>query len=83
MVSGFVLEHETLVAVDCTEYSWLLDGPGTDILPLLLGLLLLGVRDSPSVLPVIGELLEEWGFERSWLIDFSDAFPRPGSCYIQ
>lgn len=71
VVSGLVLEHETLVAGDSTEHGWLLDGPGTNVLPLLLGLLLLGVRDSPSVLPVIGELLEERSLECGWLAAIS------------
>jgi len=83
VVSGLVLEHETLVAVDGAEHSWLLDRPGTDVLPLLFGLLLLGVGHSPSVFPVIGELLEEWGFEGSWLVVVSAAYRRQGSSDIQ
>jgi len=60
---GLVLEDQTLVAVHAAKNRGLLDRPGSDILPLLLGLLLLGVRDAPSALPVVGELLEEGGLE--------------------
>ena len=58
MVGGLVFEHEALVALDCAERGGLLDGPLADVLPLLLGILLC-VRDAPSVLPVVCELLEE------------------------
>lgn len=70
MVSGLVLEHETLVADNASELGGLLDGPRADVGPLLVLLLalglvggLLGVRGLPSGLPVVGELLVEGGLD--------------------
>lgn len=67
VVSSFVLEDKTLVSLNTTEDTWLLDGPGTDVSPLLFSSLLLGVRGLPSRLPVVGELLEEVCLERGGL----------------
>lgn len=61
MVGSDVLDDETLVTLHTLEDSGLLDGPFTNIGPVLLGLgvLLLSVRGSPPGVPVIGELLQE------------------------
>ena len=67
MVGSLVLQDQTLVAVDASEDRRLLDVPGADVLPLLLGVLLLGIGSLPSGLPVVGELLEEGSFEGSGL----------------
>jgi hypothetical protein len=48
MMSCLVLEHKTLVALNASEDGGLLDLPGADVLPFLLGVLLLGVRGLPS-----------------------------------
>lgn len=37
VVSGLVFEHETLVALNALENTGLLNGPGADIRPFLLG----------------------------------------------
>lgn len=56
VVSGLVLEHETLVAFNGTQDGWLLDGPCANVCPFFLCVLLFGVRCLPSRVPVIGEL---------------------------
>lgn len=67
VVGSLVLENKTLVALDGAEDSGLLDRPGADVGPFLLGALLLGVRRLPSRVPVVGELLEEGSLERRGL----------------
>lgn len=67
VVGSLVLQDQTLVAVDASEDGRLLDVPGADVLPLLLGVLLLGIGSLPSGFPVVGELLEEGSFEGSGL----------------
>jgi hypothetical protein len=69
-VSSLVLDNETLVALDALQDSGLLDGPGTDVRPLLVvGLdVLLCVRGLPSALPVVCELLEEGSLECGGLV---------------
>jgi hypothetical protein len=61
MMSSLVLDNQSLVALHALEYRRLLDGPSTNVCPLLIvGLdILLCVRGLPSGLPVVGELLEE------------------------
>jgi hypothetical protein len=65
VVRSGVLQHQTLVALNALEDGGLLDGPLSNVGPVLLrlGILLLGVRWSPSLLPVVGELLQEGSFE--------------------
>ena len=48
VVSGLVFENKTLITIHATKDSGLLDTPGADVLPLLLRILLLGVRGLPS-----------------------------------
>ncbi|KAH9809187.1 hypothetical protein Tdes44962_MAKER06215 [Teratosphaeria destructans] len=79
-MGSLVLEHETLVAVDAAEDGGLLDTPGADVLPLLLGVLLLGVAGLPSAVPAVGELLEEGGFEGGGL---GGGSARSSKCYAQ
>lgn len=67
VVGSLVLEHKTLVAVNATEDTWLLDGPLSNVCPILLSALLLRLRSLPSRLPVVCELLEEWGLESGGL----------------
>ena len=74
MVSGRVLDNEALVALDALVLDGLLDSPFSNVRPLLLllvgaGRVLLRVRRLPALLPVIGELLQEVGLERSGLRD--------------
>ena len=61
MVGSLVLDDQSLVALHTLEYGRLLDGPSTNVCPLLVvGLdVLLCVRGVPSGLPVVGELFEE------------------------
>lgn len=47
VVSGLVLEDQAFVALDATEDRRLLDLPGANIGPLLLGCLFLSVRGLP------------------------------------
>jgi hypothetical protein len=65
VVSSLVLDDQTLVTLHALQHGGLLDGPGTNVRPLLIvGLdILLCVRRLPSVLPVVCELLEEWCLE--------------------
>ena len=65
MVSSLVLDDKTLVALNALQDGRLLDGPGTNVCPLLIvGLdVLLCVRGLPSALPVVCELLEERSLE--------------------
>lgn len=69
MVSSRVLENETLITLHSLVDLGLFDGPFSNICPLLIigrGILL-GVGRLPSLLPVVGELLEEVGLESSGL----------------
>lgn len=70
MVSGGVLDHQTLIALNALQHGGLLNRPGTDVGPILvrLRILLLRVRRRPSGVPVISELLEEWSLEASRLV---------------
>jgi hypothetical protein len=70
VVSGRVLHNETLVSVDTLEDRGFLNGPFTDVGPILLRLrvLLLSMRRCPPGVPVIGELLEEGSFDGGRLI---------------
>lgn len=66
MVSSLVLNNEAFVAFHALQNHRLLDRPGADILPLLLGRLvrlLFGVRCLPPRVPIICELLEKRSFE--------------------
>ena len=65
MVSSRILDDKALVASDARKHSRLFNSPLSNIGPVLVGfgVLLLGVRRSPPRLPVVGELLEERGFE--------------------
>lgn len=67
MVSSLVLDDETLVALNALEDGRLLNGPGADVGPFLLGVFLLRVRNLPAVFPVVGELLEERSLDGSRL----------------
>jgi hypothetical protein len=69
VVSSLVLDDQTLVALDALEDGGLLNGPGTNVRPLLVvgADILLCVRRLPSALPVVCELLEEGSLERSRL----------------
>jgi hypothetical protein len=71
MVSCDVLDNQTLVANHAVEHGRFLDSPFTDVGPILLrlGVLLLGVRGSPSRVPIGSELLEEGSFNGSRLIE--------------
>lgn len=70
MVSGGVLDHQTLVALNALQHGGLLDRPFTDVGPILLrlGILLLRVGGSPSGVPVVRELLQEWSLKASGLV---------------
>lgn len=61
MVGSGVFQHETLVTLDTLEDGGFLNGPLSNVGPVLLGVRvgLLGVGGGPSLLPVIGELLDE------------------------
>jgi hypothetical protein len=61
VVGGGVFQHETLVTLDTLEDGRLLNSPLSNIGPVLLrvGVGLLGMGGSPSLLPVIGKLLDE------------------------
>jgi hypothetical protein len=65
VVGSRVLDDQALVLLDALEHRGLFYGPLADICPLLLGglVVLLGVRFLPSLVPVIGELLEERGLQ--------------------
>lgn len=43
VVGCLVLENKTLVTFNALEHTWLLDVPGTNVLPLLFSVLFLGV----------------------------------------
>lgn len=75
VVSRLVLEHETLVALDTLEHAGLLNRPGADVCPLLLGglVVLLGVRDLPARFPVVGELFVERCLDGSRLLEIMSA----------
>lgn len=61
VVSGRVLDDQTLVALNTLEDGGLLDRPLANVGPVLVGLgvILLCVRTLPPGLPVVGELLKE------------------------
>ena len=72
MMGSSVLNNETLITLHPLEDGWLLDGPFSDICPLLVLLLstlgvLLGMGRLPSGLPVTGELLYKVTFDGRWL----------------
>lgn len=70
MVCGRVLDNQTLITVDALVLDGLLDGPFTNVCPLFVGVIsgfLLGVGRLPSLVPVIGELLEEVPLESGGL----------------
>jgi hypothetical protein len=69
-MGGGVLDDQALVALDALEHRGLLDGPLADVRPLLFGglVVLLGVRLFPSLVPVVGELLEERGLQLGGLL---------------
>jgi hypothetical protein len=84
VVSSLVLDNQTLVTLHALQHGRLLDGPGTNVRPLLIvGLdVLLRVRRLPSGLPVVCELLEEWRLELGGLGDtVSCSSTRPIRCY--
>jgi hypothetical protein len=70
VVSSRILDNKTLVTLDTLEDGRLLDGPLANVGPILIGfgVLLLGVRGSPTFLPVISELLKERSFEGGGLL---------------
>lgn len=64
MVGGSILDDKALVALHTLVDGGLLDRPLANIRPFLITLgILLGVRRLPSLLPVLGELLEEGSLE--------------------
>lgn len=69
VVSSWVLDNKTLVALNSLEDSGLLNRPLADVSPVLIGLgvILLGVGTLPAGLPVISELLQEGSLEGSRL----------------
>lgn len=70
VVSSLVLDHKTLLALHSLEDIRLLNSPLANICPLLIGAgrLFLGMGGLPSLLPAIGELLDECiGFQSSRL----------------
>jgi hypothetical protein len=83
MVGGGVLQHQALVPLDGLEDGGLLNRPLANVRPVLfrLRVLLLGVGRSPSLLPVVGKLLEEGGFDGSGLIEsLAGGELRPTDC---
>ena len=58
MMRGCVLHDQPLVTCDSGKDSWLFHRPFADIGPVLvtLGVLLFGMRRSPSRVPIVGEL---------------------------
>lgn len=85
VVGCSVLHNKALVALHSLQNRRLLDLPGTNVGPFLLGpgVILFGVRRSPSGFPAIGELLEEGSFEsgrleRASAMRRSDSYPGPG-----
>lgn len=65
VVGSRVLHDETLVSVDALKDRGFLNGPFTDVGPVLfrLGVILLRMGWCPPRFPVIGELLEEGSFQ--------------------
>lgn len=65
VMSGGILQHQTLIALDTLEHGGFFDGPLPDVSPVFVrgGIFLLGMGRSPSLIPVIGELLQEGSFE--------------------
>ena len=73
MVGSSVLDNETLITLHPLEDDWLLDGPFSNICPLLILLLstfgvLLGVGRLPSGLPITGKLLYKVTLDGRWLL---------------
>lgn len=74
MVSGRVLHHQALIALDALVLEGLLHSPFADEGPFLFVVLLVGPSDVllsvgslPSLVPVVGELLEEVRLDSSGL----------------
>lgn len=69
VMSSWVLDNKTLVALNSLEDSGLLNRPLANVSPVLirLGVILLGVGTLPAGLPVVSELLEEGSLEGSRL----------------
>jgi hypothetical protein len=66
VVSSRVLDDQSLVALDALVLGGLLNSPLADVGPflvLLVGSVLLSVGRLPSLVPVVGELLEEVGLQ--------------------
>lgn len=65
MMSGLVLDDETLITNHAIEDGWLLDVPLSNIGPFFFGglVILLCARNFPSSLPVVGELFKERSFD--------------------
>lgn len=69
VVSGLVLDDQTVVSLNALENGRLLNGPGTDVSPFFLAVLdvLLSGRWLPPRFPVVGELFQEGSFQGSGL----------------
>ena len=67
VVGCLVLEDKSLVASNAAKDSRLLYGPCANVGPFLLCVLLLCMGNTPSVLPVVCELLQEGCLESRWL----------------
>jgi hypothetical protein len=69
MVRRRVLDNKTFIALDALVLYGLFNGPLANISPFLLGArcVLLRVRGLPSLVPVVGELLEEVGLDNGRL----------------
>lgn len=65
MMCCWVLDNETLVAVNALKDTGLLNSPLANVGPFFgsLRIFLFGVRCLPSCFPVVCELLEKWSFE--------------------
>lgn len=71
VVSSGILDDEALVALHTLKNMWLLNSPLADVCPLLVNIrslhILLGMGWLPSLLPIVGELLEEVRLDIGWL----------------
>ncbi len=65
MMGRGILDDKAFVAINGFQHMRLLDGPFSDIGPILvcLRVLFLGVRWLPSRVPIVGKLFEEWSFD--------------------